>query len=169
MLILVLNCGSSSIKVQVIRPETQERLISGLLSEIGSPHASFRWQTSSVQQVENHTDIDYQQGIALILRTISSGPGQVVEHLTALDGIGHRVVHGGERFTESTLITPDVLAEIEACIPLAPLHNPANVQGIQSCQALLPAVPQVAVFDTAFHQTLPPHAYLYAIPYDLYE
>lgn len=169
MKILVLNCGSSSIKFQVIGVASEQTLIGGLLSEIGSERASFSWQKDDQRHSEAHPSIGYEAGIRLILQTITEGEGQVVDSLAELGGIGHRVVHGGEAFAASTLITPDVYAAIESVIPLAPLHNPANLQGIATCQRLLPDTPQVAVFDTAFHQTLPEHAYLYAIPYDLYE
>lgn len=164
MNILVLNCGSSSIKFQVIDPESRQRLVGGLVSEIGTPAATLTWTVGAARQAEACGGIGYEEGIARILARV-----QGVEGLGELVGIGHRVVHGGERFSDSTRITPEVIAEIEACIPLAPLHNPANLQGILTCQALLPALPQVAVFDTAFHQSLPPHAYLYALPYELYE
>ncbi len=169
MIILVLNCGSSSIKFQVINPETRARLISGVMSEIGTSRARFKWQKGEERHTEEHAEISYEQGLSLILNTISTGPGQVIASLAELDGIGHRVVHGGEGFAASTLITPAVVRAIETVIPLAPLHNPANLLGIQVCASLLPDTPQVAVFDTAFHQTLPPHAYLYALPYELYE
>ncbi len=169
MIILVLNCGSSSIKFQVVNPETQAQLASGLMSEIGAPRASFRWRAGTQQHEQHCPNISYQDGLSLILASLTAGPEPVVASLAALGGVGHRVVHGGESFADSTLVTPEVLAAIEAVIPLAPLHNPANLLGIQVCQALLPDLPQVAVFDTAFHQSLPPHAYLYAIPYALYE
>jgi acetate kinase len=169
MKILVLNCGSSSIKFQVIDVASEQRLIGGLLSEIGSERASFGWQKDEQRHTEARPAISYEEGISLVLKTITEGEGKVIASLAELGGIGHRVVHGGEAFAASTLIMPDVVAAIEACIPLAPLHNPANLQGIATCQQLLPDAPQVAVFDTAFHQTLPEHAYLYAIPYELYE
>jgi acetate kinase len=169
MIILVLNCGSSSIKFQVIDVESKRRLIGGSLTEIGAPQASFTWKTNERRQSLQPGPIAYESGIALILQTITGGAGRVIEDLDQLDAIGHRVVHGGEQFTESTLITSQVLAEIERCSALAPLHNPANLLGIRTCKNLLPETPQVAVFDTAFHQTIPEHAYLYAIPYSLYE
>jgi acetate kinase len=169
MIILVLNCGSSSIKFQVIETESQQRLIGGLLGEMASESATFSWQKGDQRHSDQCGPTDYERGITLILETITRGPGQVIEDLSQIEGIGHRVVHGGEAFAESTLVTPEVFAAIEATIPLAPLHNPANLQGIATCRALLPGTPQVAVFDTAFHQTLPEHAYLYAIPYELYQ
>jgi acetate kinase len=169
MIVLVLNCGSSSIKFQVINAETENRLIGGSLTEIGAPQASFSWKTNEQQQSQQPGPIDYESGIALILRTISSGAGQVINTLDQLDAVGHRVVHGGEQFTVSTLITDQVISEIENCSTLAPLHNPANLLGIRICKHLMPETPQVAVFDTAFHQTIPEHAYLYAIPFTLYE
>ena len=164
-MILVLNCGSSSIKFQVIDPANEARLLSGLISEVGSERAAVAWQRGEAKEKEAHPGLSYSDGIARLL-TLTE---ETVGSLDALLGVGHRVVHGAEEFTASTLITPEVLAAIEACVPLAPLHNPANLLGIQLCQAALPQTPQVAVFDTAFHQTMPEEAYLYAIPLDLYE
>lgn len=164
-MILVLNCGSSSIKFQLINPDTQQRALSGLISEVGSERARIAWQQGDERHSEDRPGLTYREGI---LRLLALTEG-VVGSLDRLSGVGHRVVHGGEAFTASTLITPEVVAAIEACVPLAPLHNPANLLGIQICQEALPATPQVAVFDTAFHQTMPPEAYLYAIPLELYE
>jgi len=169
MLILTLNCGSSSIKFQLIDIATQNRLMRGLFSEIGTPHARFAWVMDAQKETEAHPTISYQEGVQRILDLLYSVPNAPLQSTSEIAAVGHRVVHGGEGFSDATLITPEVIAAIEAYVPLAPLHNPANLQGIRVCQSLLPNVPQVAVFDTAFHQTLPQHAYLYALPYHLYE
>jgi acetate kinase len=169
MLILTLNCGSSSIKFQLIDTTTQSRLMSGLFSEIGTPHARLAWAIGEQKGNEAHPDIRYNDGVERVLKSLYSLPNAPLESVAQIEAVGHRVVHGGEQFSDATLITPAVVSAIQACIPLAPLHNPANLQGIEVCQSLLPDIPQVAVFDTAFHQTLPEQAYLYALPYRLYQ
>lgn len=169
MLILTLNCGSSSIKFQLIDVATQNRLMSGLFSEMGTPHARLVWVIGAHKETESHPNISYEEGVQRLLAVLYTVPNAPLTAISDIAAVGHRVVHGGEAFSDATLITSEVVAAIEACVPLAPLHNPANLQGIRVCQSLLPNVPQVAVFDTAFHQTLPQHAYLYALPYRLYE
>lgn len=169
MLILTLNCGSSSIKFQLIDVITQNRLMSGLFSEMGTLHARLVWNIGSQKESEAHPNISYRDGVQRVLEVLHSVPNAPLTSIGEIAAVGHRVVHGGEAFSDATLITPEVVAAIEICVPLAPLHNPANLQGIRVCQSLLPDIPQVAIFDTAFHQTLPQHAYLYALPYHLYE
>jgi acetate kinase len=169
MLILTLNCGSSSIKFQLIDVATRNRLMSGLFSEMGTTHAKLSWAIDSQKEIEAHPHISYESGVQRVLDVLHSVPNAPLQSITEIAAVGHRVVHGGEGFSDATLITREVIAAIEVCVPLAPLHNPANLQGIHVCKTLLPTTPQVAVFDTAFHQTLPPHAYLYALPYRLYE
>jgi len=163
-LVLVLNCGSSSIKFAVINPESGENKLSGLAQCIGMAEASLQWKQDGKKQEKLAAHMDYQSAINEIVELINER--QLDKNLVA---VGHRVVHGGEKFTESVLIDDEVLNAIRACSHLAPLHNPANITGIVSAQKAYPNLPQVAVFDTAFHQTMPKHAYLYAIPYDLYE
>ncbi|MCB0078921.1 MAG: acetate kinase [Anaerolineales bacterium] len=169
MIILVLNCGSSSIKFQLRDLSREAPLATGLVSEIGSPRAHFQWESRAGRWDDAAPDLSYREGLQRLLAAISSGEQRVIPSLAALDAVGHRVVHGGERFSDATLISDEVIAAIEAVSDLAPLHNPANLLGIEVCRELLPNTPQVAVFDTAFHQTLPAHAYLYALPYELYE
>lgn len=163
--ILVINCGSSSLKFALINGRTEARLITGLAERLGTPEANLSWKTPNHSGKHTIAQANHQAAMEQIIALLE-GQQLLDEPLTA---VGHRVVHGGEKFSASTIITAEVLAAIEACNNLAPLHNPANVLGIKTAQALFPDTPQVAVFDTAFHQTLPSHAYLYAIPYELYE
>ncbi len=171
MKILVLNCGSSSIKYQLIdMANNAELLAKGLLDRVGLKDSEFKHQPKGkepymlIQDIKNH-----EVGINLILKTLLDPEHGVIASVNDIIAVGHRVAHGGENFSTSVLITEDVKKNIEEVIDLAPLHNPANLKGIVSMEKLVPTVPQVAVFDTAFHQTIPPHAYMYAIPYDLYE
>jgi acetate kinase len=159
--VLVLNCGSSSAKFAVIDAVTGRELVSGIAQRLGSPQATLDFK------VESHKEsrLLHGAGHEVALRTV----GALLEEVgvaSGISGIGHRVVHGGAKFSGSMPITAAVVAKIEECIPLGPLHNPANLLGIKIAQELFPALPQVAVFDTAFHQTMPPRAYLYAVPYD---
>ncbi|MDR4988002.1 MAG: acetate kinase [Bacteroidales bacterium] len=171
MKILVLNCGSSSIKYQLIdMANNAELLAKGLLERVGLKDSEFKHQPKGkepymlIQDVKNH-----EVGINLILKTLLDAEHGVIESVNEIIAVGHRVAHGGEKFSASALITEDVKKNIEEVIDLAPLHNPANLKGIVSMEKLVPTVPQVAVFDTAFHQTMPQHAYMYGLPYDLYE
>ncbi|MFZ4412789.1 MAG: acetate/propionate family kinase, partial [Bacteroidales bacterium] len=171
MKILVLNCGSSSIKYQLVEMANQaDVLAKGLLERIGMENAELSHQAKNkdkftlTQNVPNH-----QVGINLILSTLKNPFHGVIKDENEISAVGHRVAHGGENFKFSVRVNDDVKANIERCIELAPLHNPANLKGITSIEAILPNVPQVAVFDTSFHQTMEPHAYLYGIPYKYYE
>jgi acetate kinase len=169
MKVLVVNCGSSSIKYQLIDMENENLMAKGYLEKIGLSD-SFLTHTVNgekhkiEQEVKNH-----EEGIQLVLRQLTHPEYGVIKNLDEIDAVGHRVVHGGEKFNSSVLITDDVINTMRECIPLAPLHNPAGITGIEACQKVLPNVPMVGVFDTAFHQTLPKKAYLYAIPYEYYE
>ena len=169
MKVLVLNCGSSSLKYQLIDMETENVMAKGYLEKIGLPD-SFLTHTVNgekhkiEERVENH-----EQGIKLVIAQLLSEEYGVIKDLKEIDAVGHRVVHGGEKFSGSVLITDEVVEAIRECIPLAPLHNPAGIIGIEACKKALPGVPMVGVFDTAFHQTLPKKAYMYAIPYEYYE
>ncbi len=170
MKILVLNSGSSSIKFQLIDTQNNEVLAKGLAERIGIKGSRVKYTRPQQPEVHFEGDIlDHQMAIEYILGILKSEKYGVVKDLSEINAVGHRVVHGGERFKESVLITPDVIKEIEIVSDLAPLHNPANLKGIYAISALLPEVPQVAVFDTAFHQTMPDYAYMYALPYSLYE
>ena len=164
MSILVLNCGSSSAKFAVIDATTGQEYVSGLAQRLGSPHATLDWKWDG----QKHSRVLHQAGHDAALRVVVD----LLKELRLADGlvaVGHRVVHGGTRFSGSIPITPEVIAKIEECIPLGPLHNPPNLLGIEIAKELFPGLPQVAVFDTAFHQTMPPRAYLYAVPYEWFE
>jgi acetate kinase len=171
MIILVLNCGSSSIKYQVIDMCEKEKLLAkGIVERIGLTDGILTHKPEGKERYEVIKDIpDHTVGINLILKALVDKSHGVITSLDEIKAVGHRVAHGGEFFTESSLIDERVKIEIEKCIELAPLHNPANLKGIISMENLLPGVPQVAVFDTSFHQSIPKHAYLYAIPYEYYE
>ncbi len=171
MKILVLNCGSSSIKYQLVdMANNAELLAKGLVDRVGLKDSEFKHQPKgkepymSIQDVKNH-----EVGINMILKALLDPNHGVVESVNEIIAVGHRVAHGGENFSASALITDEVKKNIEEVIDLAPLHNPANLKGIVSMEKLVPTVPQVAVFDTSFHQTIPPHAYMYGLPYELYE
>ena len=163
-LVLVFNCGSSSIKFSVVDPLSGMSHLSGIVQCISTKDASMVWKRANKKQTKELVNIDYNEAIEIILSLLKES-GDLEERIVA---IGHRVVHGGEKFTSSVLINSEVLEQIEACISLAPLHNPAQVMGIQAMQKAFPHLPQIAVFDTAFHQTMPQYAYIYAIPYQLY-
>lgn len=163
--ILVLNCGSSSIKYAVIEPQLGTVEVSGLAQRIGTPQASIDHRDSKEKSSQEFPNIDYRSAVQEIVRYIRK-----YDHIFAkILAVGHRVVHGAEHFSESVLITQEIIEAIRASIHLAPLHNPANIVGIEEAQKVFPSIPQVAVFDTAFHQTMPSHAYVYPIPYDYYK
>ena len=171
MKILVLNCGSSSIKYQLINmANNAELLAKGMLERVGLKDSELKHQSKGkdkyylIQDVPNH-----EVGIDLILKVLLDQDYGVISSVSDILAVGHRVAHGGENFSASALITSEVKKNIEDVIELAPLHNPANLNGIVSMEKLMPNVPQVAVFDTAFHQSIPQHAYMYALPYELYE
>lgn len=171
MNILVLNCGSSSIKYQLLNMGGEEHVLiaKGLVERIGLKDGILTHKPSEKDSFEKVDDIpDHTVGINLILEAITDSVHGVINDLSEISAVGHRVAHGGEFFTKSALVTEEVKSGIEKCIELAPLHNPANLKGIMSMEKLLPGIPQVAVFDTSFHQTMPAKSYLYAIPYDYY-
>jgi len=170
MNILVLNCGSSSVKYQFIVPEAKRSLANGEVSRIGLSEAILRHRRYDGDEVQLTGEIlDHVMAIEYVLSILLSPRHGVITSKEEIDAVGHRVVHGGETFSDSVLITPEVMAKVRDCIDLAPLHNPHNLRGIDASMKLLPGVPHVAVFDTAFHQTMPPYAYLYGIPYVLYK
>ena len=168
MKILVINCGSSSLKYQLIDSATEEVLAKGLCERIGIDGMFTYQKAGSDKQVSQIDQPDHKKSVQLVIDALTDKENGVISSLSEIDAVGHRVVHGGEKFAESALITDDVKKAIEGCNELAPLHNPANIIGINACKELMPSVPQVAVFDTAFHQTMPEEAYLYAIPYEYY-
>lgn len=170
MKVLVLNCGSSSIKYQLFELPSQEVLAKGLVDKIGLKGSLIKHSRNDGTEVKLEGEIlDHEQGIEYLLGVLVSPKYGSIKKLSEIDAVGHRVVHAGEKFKESVLITKEVIAALEECIELAPLHNPPNLKGIYSISNLLPDVPQVGVFDTAFHQTMPDYVYLYGIPYSLYE
>ena len=170
MKILVLNCGSSSLKYQLIDMSNEEVLCVGLVERIGIEGSILKQEKDGVegkliveQPMKNHQD-----AIKLVLDAVVDAQYGGVKDIKEVEAVGHRVVHGGEKFASSVLITDEVKAALEECIELAPLHNPANIMGIEACEAILPGVPMVGVFDTAFHQTMPKKSYLYGLPHELY-
>lgn len=170
MKILILNCGSSSIKYQLFETEDKSVLAKGGIEKIGLPHSFLKITLPNGDKVQIDREIpEHTAGVNLIFEMLVDAKYGVLKSLGEIDAVGHRMVHGGEKFNQSVLLTSEVLKAFEACNDLAPLHNPANLKGVKAVQALLPGLPQVGVFDTAFHQTMPQHAYMYAIPYDLYE
>ena len=169
MKILVLNCGSSSIKYQLFNTETGDILAKGGIEKIGLPGAFIKFNVADGKKTIEQDIPEHTVGVQLIFDVLTNAEYGALKSLEELDAVGLRVVHGGEKFAESVVITDEVLKQIEACNDLAPLHNPANLKGIAAVTALLPNLPQVAVFDTAFHQTMPAKAYMYAVPYALYE
>jgi acetate kinase len=169
MKIIVLNCGSSSIKYQLFEMATSEVLAKGVAEKIGL-HGSFikHERNDGVKARIDGEILDHEAGIEYILGILKSEKYGSIKSFQEIDAVGHRVVHGGEVFKGSEYITTEVIKQVEKCIDLAPLHNPPNLKGIYAMQSLLPDVPQVGAFDTAFHQTMPARAYMYAIPYSLY-
>jgi len=170
MKILVINCGSSSIKYQFYSLGESRILAKGIVEKIGMKGSFLKHEKESGQKVLFEGEIlDHKIGIEYILGVLSSEKHGCVSSLEEINAVGHRVVHGGEEFSESVLITDEVIQTLEKFIELAPLHNPPNLKGIYAIKALIPDIPQVAVFDTAFHHTMPQHAFMYAIPYALYK
>jgi len=170
MKIVVLNCGSSSIKYQLFDMPTQEVLAKGLVDKIGLKGSLIKHTRNDGTEVKLEGEIlDHQAGIEYLLGVLISPKYGSIASLNEIEAVGHRVVHAGEKFNGSVYISPEVIGALEECIDLAPLHNPPNLKGIYSITSLLPDVPQVGVFDTAFHQTMPDYVYLYGIPYSLYE
>ena len=169
MKILFLNSGSSSLKYQVIDMKTEEMLVKGYFERIGQPNSFLTHKVNGVKHKFEHQAKNHEQAIKFVLSRITNDHYGVIKDLSELAGIGHRVVHGGEKFSDSVLITDGVIKEIEECSNLAPLHNPAAVLGMEACRKVVPKIKMVAVFDTAFHQTIPKERYVYPIPYEYYE
>ena len=170
MNVLVINAGSSSLKYQLLNPDTQEILAKGLCERIGID-GKFTYKPTGKTAVKA-ADVampTHSEAIQTVLNALVDKDNGVIGSMAEIDAVGHRVVHGGEKFAKSVLITDEVMAAIEECNPLAPLHNPANIIGIRACQKLMPNTPMVAVFDTAFHQTMKPEAYMYALPLEQYK
>lgn len=169
MNVFVVNCGSSSLKYQLINSDTEEVIAKGLCERIGID-GKLTHKPTGKTEVEKNVDMpDHKSAVSLVLEALTDKTTGVIEDLSEIDAVGHRIVHGGEKFAKSVMITDEVIQAIEECSDLAPLHNPANLIGISACKALMPNVPMVAVFDTAFHQTMPKKAYLYGLPYEYYD
>ena len=170
MNVLVINCGSSSLKYQLINSDSKEVMAKGLCERIGIEGSAITNQPAGGEKVTKEIPMpDHKKAVELVIEALTDPENGAVKSLDEIDAVGHRVVHGGEKFAEAVVIDDEVIKAIEECNDLAPLHNPANLIGIEACKALMPNVPMVAVFDTAFHQTMPAKAYLYGIPYEYYE
>lgn len=168
MKILVLNCGSSSLKFQLIDMDTEDRLVKGNFERIGGMKTTLKLNIRGQKIEILHIARDYDEAINFVLEVLLKPEYNLISSLDEIGGVGHRIVHGGEMFSSSVLIDDEVISEIEKCIALAPLHNPAGVAGIKAARNALPGKPMVAVFDTSFHQTMPAKAYIYQIPYRYY-
>ncbi|MBE5841850.1 MAG: acetate kinase [Butyrivibrio sp.] len=170
MKILVINCGSSSLKFQLIDSDSEQVICKGLCERIGIDGSQISYTPAGKDKVTKVTPMpDHNKAIELVIEALTNAETGVVSSLSEIGAVGHRIVHGGEKFTKSVVITEEVIKAIEEVSDLAPLHNPANLIGIRACQKVMPGVPMVAVFDTAFHQTMPQDAYLYGLPYSYYE
>lgn len=167
--ILVLNSGSSSLKYQVIDMETEEMLVKGYFERIGQPNSFLTHKVKGIKHKFEHPAKNHEQAIAFVLERLTNKHYGVIKNLEELGGIGHRVVHGGEKFSNSVIITQEVIQEIKQCADLAPIHNPACMLGIEACKKIVPNMKMIAVFDTAFHQTIPKERYIYPIPYEYYK
>lgn len=169
MNVLVINCGSSSLKYQLIDSTSEEVLAKGLCERIGIDQSAITHQRAGEGKVKTQAEMpDHTAAVKLVIEKLTDAEVGVIKSLDEIDAVGHRIVHGGEKFAGSVVLTDEVMKEIEACSDLAPLHNPANLIGIRSCQENMPGVPMVGVFDTAFHQTMPKKAYMYGLPYEYY-
>ena len=169
MKVLVINCGSSSLKYQLIDSRSEEVLAAGLCERIGIDGRMTHTPSSGNTVVKNDPLPDHGAAIQSVLSALTDKAHGVISSLSEIGAVGHRLVHGGEKFAASVIINDEVIAEVEACNDLAPLHNPANLIGVRACRQIMPDVPMVGVFDTAFHQTMPPKAYLYGIPHQYYQ
>ena len=169
MNVLVINCGSSSLKFQLINSESEAVLAKGLCERIGIDGRLTYQPAGGEKNVSEKAMPTHTEAIQFVIDALTDADTGVVKSLDEIEAVGHRVVHGGEKFAKSVVVTPEVKAAIAECNDLAPLHNPANLIGIEACESLMPGTPQVVVFDTAFHQTMPEKAYMYGLPYEYYE
>ena len=169
MKILVLNCGSSSIKYALYNMDDKSVITSGGIEKIGLPDSFITVKLNGEKHKMERPIAEHTAGVQWIFEVLTTGEYAVLKSLEELDAVGHRMVHGGEKFNQSVRLTPEVMEAFAACNDLAPLHNPANIKGVNAVTALLPNIPQVGVFDTAFHQSMPDYAYMYALPYNLYK
>lgn len=169
MKVLVINCGSSSLKYQLFDMADQSVLAKGLVERIGIEGSVLTHRRGEEKTVITQAMSNHDEAISLVLAALTNPEYGVISNLQEINAVGHRVLHGAEKFTESVLIDDEVMEAVHECIELGPLHNPANIMGIEACQKLMPGVPQVAVFDTAFHQSMPAESYIYGLPYEMYE
>ncbi len=169
MKILVLNCGSSSVKYKLIDTDSEAVMAEGGVEKIGLSDGFLKFKFNGSKEVKELGLVDHNGAINAVLSLLTDPKFGCIKSLKEIDAVGHRLVHGGTKFSGSVLITDEVKAMVRECYPLAPLHNPANMTGVEAIDSLMPGVPQVGVFDTAFHQTMPPKAYMYALPYKYYE
>ncbi|MBQ6809352.1 MAG: acetate kinase [Clostridia bacterium] len=170
MKVLVINAGSSSIKYQLIDMSNENVLAKGMCDRIGIAGGNFKHKVPGKDDYKIDVQMaNHGEAIQIIVKTLTDPEHGVIKSMDEIKAVGHRVLHGGEKFSGSVIVNPDVIAAIEECCELGPLHNPHNLTGIRACEAIMPGVPQVAVFDTGFHQTMPDYAYLYALPYEYYE
>jgi acetate kinase len=170
MKILVLNCGSSSVKYKLIDTNTETLMAEGGVEKIGLPDGFIKFKiTDGSKKIQELGQVNHTGAVQAVLHALTDATYGCIADLSEIDAVGHRLVHGGTKFSDSVLITEEVKAMVRECYPLAPLHNPANMTGVEAVEALMPGKPQVGVFDTAFHQTMPAKAYMYALPYKFYE
>ena len=170
MKVLVLNSGSSSVKYTFFDMDGEKKLARGIIECIGLPEAYFKHQSAGEEEVKEQCKVsNHLEAIDIIIKNLIDPRRRIINNLSEIDAVGHRIVHGGEKFSKSVMINEEVLQDIRNCFVLAPLHNPHNYTGIEACEKLLAGVPQIAVFDTAFHQTIPDYSYFYALPYSLYQ
>jgi len=170
MNVLVINCGSSSLKYQLISSDTEEVLAKGLCERIGIDGSAITHTPAGGAKVTQEFPMpDHTEAVRLVIEKLTDAEVGVIKSLDEIDAVGHRIVHGGEKFADSVILTDEVMAAIEECNELAPLHNPANIIGVNACKVLMPNTPMVGVFDTAFHQTMPEEAYMYGLPYEYYQ
>lgn len=169
MNVLVINCGSSSLKYQVIESDNEKVLAKGLCERIGIDGRLVYEPAGGDKEITDAAMPTHKQAIQMVIDALTNDKTGVIKNLEEIGAVGHRIVHGGEKFAESSLITEEMIQAVEECSDLAPLHNPANLIGVRACQELMPNTPMVGVFDTAFHQTMPEKAYLYGVPYEYYE
>ena len=172
MKILIINCGSSSLKFQLINSEDDSVLAKGLCERIGLEGSQLVYQpagSGSDKEIVKEEMPNHKKAVEMVINALTNEKTGVIKDLSDVGAVGHRIVHGGEKFAKSVIIDDEVIEAIKECNDLAPLHNPANLIGIMACKELMPKTPMVAVFDTAFHQTMPAKAYLYGLPYEYYE
>ena len=170
MKILVLNCGSSSVKYKLIDMTDNRTLAEGGVEKVGMPGTFLKFKKADgSKEIVELGQADHKQSVMAILKNLTDPEVGCIKSFDEIEAVGHRLVHGGQKFSSSVLITKEVIDKVKECYPLAPLHNPANVIGVEAVEAILPNVPQVGVFDTAFHQTMPAKSYMYPLPYKFYE